>query len=453
MQKVAIIGCGYSGTVVLHRLKNRNPHVPVDVFDSAGVTGYGLAYQPDISSNLINRPAKLMWFDEPGDFSRWLRDKPSRKRAYQPRALFGQFINSKLERLIADSTNLKIHTQPVLAINEVKPKRYLITTSEGVHGPYTAVILATGNPEPRDAYHLSGKNNYYNSAYPTVRLLDIRSKDIGVIGNQLSAIDTSIALLERHPENRVTLLSRRSKLPNHSEHYQTCQLNIINEEHLAKTISLDGLSLTAIRHMFDAELTSQGIHITFKELMADHSKVEIARQKIYSILSTTNLLMPKLWSQLSEREKHIFSQRYARNWRQLRVPIPKENRNKIDHYIKDGRLRLRPGLRSITPYISGTFKAQGSDYEETFTHIINATGAGNSMDTPLYRNMAKHGLCQPNKYGGLKVCLDDCRIIGIRSVHNIFAIGTPTTGDFFSTSNIDILQMQAEIITKTITSK
>lgn len=449
MKKIAIIGCGYSGTVMLHRLKKLNPNRRIDVFDPAGAHGHGLAYQPDISSNLINRPANLMWLDEPGDFTRWLRDNSPNKNEYQPRASFGQFLKNKLERLISNSVNLKIHTQPVLAI-EVRPEGYWVTTPKGEHGNYNTIILATGNPEPYDAYQLSGKLNYYNSAYPTSRLLEIRSNRIGVIGNQLSAIDTSIALLEKHPDNRVTLLSRRSKLPNHSGIYHPRQLNVINDTYLAKNFSSKSISLATIRQLFDAELFSQGVNITLTELMADHSKVDIAREEIYSTLSATNLLIPKLWSRLSEREKNIFSRRYARHWRQLRVPIPKDNQDKIDSFIKNGRLEVIPKILEIHSYSPGRFKVRGHNYEGTFTHIINATGAGNPMGTPLFRSMAKRGLCQPNHHGGIKVHPGDCRIIGTHSTHNIFAIGTPTIGDFFSISNIDILQMQAEIISNAL---
>lgn len=448
MEKIAIIGCGYSGTVVLHRLKKLDPDRPVDIFDPAGANGHGLAYQPDISSNLINRPANLMWLDEPGDFARWLRENSFNKKDYQPRASFGQFLKSQLEKLIINSVNIQVFAQPVLAIADAQPEGYWIATPEGKHGTYTAIILATGNPEPYDAYHLSGKLNYYNSAYPTSRLLQIRSNQIGVIGNQLSAIDTSIALLEQHPDNRVTLLSRRSKLPNHSGNYHPRPLNVINDKHLEESLGSKSLSLATIRQLFDAELFSQGVNVTLMDLMADHSKADIAREKIYSILSATNLWVPRLWNLISEREKNIFSRRYARHWRQLRVPTPTESHDKIHDFIKRGRLKIRPRITDIHSYTPGKFKARGCNYEEIFTHVINATGAGNPINTPLYRSMVKRGLCQPNDYGGIKVRPDDCRVIGTHNTHNIFAIGTPTIGDFFSISNIDILQMQANIISK-----
>ncbi|MEO9244934.1 FAD/NAD(P)-binding protein [Pseudomonas inefficax] len=450
MEKVAIIGCGYSGSIVLHRLKNRNPNISIDLFDPAGMSGHGLAYQPDISSNLINRPSSLMWLNEPGDFSRWLCENHTEGNTNPPRALFGEFIKLTLERFVAQSTNIQFHAETVTNINKLSPKHYLVTTSKKIHGPYRAVVLATGNPEPRDVYKLSGKTNYYNSAYPTLRLLDIRSRHIGVIGNQLSAIDTTIALLDEYPDNRVTVLSRRSKLPNYSDNYEPCELNVLNKDHLANHFDSTKISLSAIRQLFDAELISQGVDISLMELMTDHTKVDIDRKKIYSILSATNTVVPHLWSRIPDREKRILSKRYAPHWRQFRVPIPKESRHKIDIFMRKGRLRAQSGIVNIQPYGSQKFRVQGDGYEEIFTHIINATGIGDSIDTPLYRNMVKHGLCRPNEHGGIRVCIDDCRIIGTDSCHDLFAIGTPTIGDFFATSNIDVLQMQAEIITKKI---
>ena len=60
MGKVAVVGMGYSGAILVERLKHLTPALKVDVYDTTGSTGSGQAYQQDNLSNLVNRPASLL---------------------------------------------------------------------------------------------------------------------------------------------------------------------------------------------------------------------------------------------------------------------------------------------------------------------------------------------------------------------------------------------------------
>jgi uncharacterized NAD(P)/FAD-binding protein YdhS len=74
------------------------------------------------------------------------------------------------------------------------------------------------------------------------------------------------------------------------------------------------------------------------------------------------------------------------------------------------------------------------------------------MEGSLYKTLRASGMCVQHQYGGIDVCFDDCRVINEKGPTNIFAIGAPTVGVFYAVSNIDVLQMQAEIIYKTLSS-
>ncbi len=449
MGKVAVVGMGYSGAILVERLKHLTPALKVDVYDTTGSTGSGQAYQQDSLSNLVNRPASLMYLRELGDFKHWLRECPvTQAKSYQPRPVFGRFIEETLKSSLRAHSAIQYHRERVMGMT-AEQGRYSLKTASGERAGYSAVILATGNSEPTDIYRLEGVEGYINNPYPTTKLADIRSESICVLGNQLSAIDVALTLLDAHPDNHVTMLTRRSKIPNYSEHYHPRPLKVLNESNLKQRLRGTGSVLKIVQAMFDEELGAHGIHVNLEALMRDHTQASVAREAIYSVLSSTNLIVPMIWNLLSERDRKVFVGRYRSAWRQLRVPIPKENWTRIHQHIHSGRLVCKTGLADVS-VIEDQFVARGRDFQCSFSNLVNATGAGDAMEGALYQNLTASGMCIQHQYGGIDVRFDDCRVINEQGPTNIFAIGAPTAGVFYAVSNIDVLQMQAEIIYKNL---
>jgi uncharacterized NAD(P)/FAD-binding protein YdhS len=449
MGKVAVVGMGYSGAIIVERLKHLTPALKIDVYDTTGSTGSGQAYQQDILSNLVNRPANLMYLREHGDFKQWLHECcVTQANAYQPRPVFGKFIEESLKSSLHKHTSIQYYREHVTGM-AAERGRYSLKTATGERAGYNAVVLATGNAEPTDIYQLKGAPGYINNPYPTTNLADIRSDSIGVLGNQLSAIDAALTLLDANRDNRVTMLTRSSKIPNYSEHYHPRPLKVLNENNLKQRLRRGGPTLKTVQAMFDEELAAQGINVNIKDLMRDHTKASVAREAIYSVFSSTNLIVPMIWNLLSERDRKVFVGRFRSAWRQLRVPIPKENWIKIHQHIHSGRLVCRTGLADVS-VTRDRFLARGRDFECSFSNLVNATGAGDAMEGALFKNLAATGMCIQHQYGGIDVRYDDCRVINQQGPSNIFAIGAPTAGVFYAVSNIDVLQMQAQIIYKNL---
>jgi uncharacterized NAD(P)/FAD-binding protein YdhS len=451
MHKVAVVGMGYSGAILVERLKNLTPALKVDVYDPTGSTGSGQAYQRDNLSNLVNRPAGLMYLREYGDFKQWLSESlVASPKSYQPRPVFGSFIEETLKSSLRAYSAIQYRRERVIGISTEQGGYSLITTSGKCIG-YNAVVLATGNPEPADIYRLKGTERYINNPFPTTKLGDIRSGRIGVLGNQLSAIDVALTLLDAHPDNHVTTLTRNSKIPNYSEHYHPRPLKVLTESNLKQRLLGADSVLKTVQAMFDEELGAHGIQVRIEALMRDHTQASVAREAIYSVFSSTNLIVPVIWNHLSERDRKIFIRRYRNAWRQLRVPIPKENWIKIQQHIQLGRLACKTGLADIS-FDENQFVVRGRGFQDAFSDLVNATGAGDVMEGSLYKTLRASGMCVQHQYGGIDVCFDDCRVINEKGPTNIFAIGAPTVGVFYAVSNIDVLQMQAEIIYKTLSS-
>jgi uncharacterized NAD(P)/FAD-binding protein YdhS len=449
MHKVSVVGMGYSGAILVERLKHLTPALKVDVYDPTGSTGSGRAYQQDNLNNLVNRPASLMYLREHGDFKHWLRESPvTHAKSYQPRPVFGRFIEETLKSSLRAHSAIQYHRERVIGIT-TEQGCYSLETASGECVGYSAVVLATGNSEPTDIYRLKGIERYINNPYPTTKLADIRSGSIGVLGNQLSAIDVALTLLDAHPDNHVTMLTRSSKIPNYCEHYYPRPLKVLNESNLKQRLRGTGSVLKTVQAMFDEELGAHGIQVNIEALMRDHTQASVAREAIYSVFSSTNLIVPMIWNLLSERDRKVFVGRYRSAWRQLRVPIPKENWSKIHQYIHSGRLACKTGLADVS-FSGDQFVARGRDFQCAFSDLVNATGAGDVMEGALYKKLTASGICVQHQYGGIDVRFDDCRVINEMGPTNIFAIGAPTAGVFYAVSNIDVLQMQAEIIYKNL---
>ncbi|MCQ3001820.1 FAD/NAD(P)-binding protein [Pseudomonas syringae] len=449
MVKVAVVGLGYSGAIVVERLKHLASDISIDIYESSTSAGAGQAYQKDLFRNLVNRPAGLMYLRERGDFQRWLDEYGVRKLGdYQPRSLFGSFVEEALTLSLQEYPVINSYRESVVDVVGYHEKYSLVTCVGRRHG-YDAVVLATGNPEPEDVYRLQGNPGYINNPYPTTKLAEIRSLDIGVLGSQLSAIDAALGLLERNPQCRVTMLTRNSKIPNYSERYVPRPLKVLSEHNVEQRLKLSCSGLKTVQLMFDEEFESQNIDVNIQSLMRDCRQVSVAREDIYSVLSSTNLIVPAIWNSLSGREKRIFARRYKGAWRQLRVPIPAENWEKLQSHLRSGRLECRVGLKNIS-FKEGVFLAKGRDFEQGFSVMLNATGVGDAVSGLLYQNLALAGMCVKHAYGGINVNYSDCRLIGEHGDSNIFAMGAPTSGVFYSVSNIDVLQMQAESICNSI---
>src|ERR1700712_2544610 len=73
---IAIVGAGFSGTLLaLHLLQRVPPHTRVVLIERNAQFGRGPAYSTGNSSHLLNVPAGKMsaFHSRPGDFLQWLR--------------------------------------------------------------------------------------------------------------------------------------------------------------------------------------------------------------------------------------------------------------------------------------------------------------------------------------------------------------------------------------------
>src|SRR5437868_445775 len=140
MGKVAIVGVGYSGAIIVERLKHLTPALKIDIYDTIGSAGSGVAYQEDALSNLVNRPANLMYLREHGDFNQWLHEcRVTQASAYQPRPVFGKFIEEALKSSLRTYASIQYYREQVIGV-AAERRFYSLKTANGERSGYSAVV-------------------------------------------------------------------------------------------------------------------------------------------------------------------------------------------------------------------------------------------------------------------------------------------------------------------------
>ena len=115
MARIAIVGAGFSGTLLaLHLLRRCPPGSKVTLIERGVQFGRGAAYSTGNPSHLLNVPAGKMsaFHDQPHHFVEWLEaqpdlpvDGPVSDGSFVPRQVFGNYVRHLLNREIKTPTH------------------------------------------------------------------------------------------------------------------------------------------------------------------------------------------------------------------------------------------------------------------------------------------------------------------------------------------------------------
>src|ERR1700760_4888469 len=105
---IAVIGAGFSGTLLtLHLLRRCPPLTRLVLIERNSQFGRGLAYATGNASHILNVPAGRMsaFHDRPSDFLDWLATQPDSNATigpgtFAPRRQFGAYIRALLNEEI-----------------------------------------------------------------------------------------------------------------------------------------------------------------------------------------------------------------------------------------------------------------------------------------------------------------------------------------------------------------
>jgi uncharacterized NAD(P)/FAD-binding protein YdhS len=111
---VAIIGGGFSGTILAAQLARRE--IDCVLADGSGRLGKGVAYSTREPAHLLNVRAEGMsaWADEPDDFAKKFESLGGDRKGFAQRRMFADYLAEILEQAIASGRTLEM---PATAIS------------------------------------------------------------------------------------------------------------------------------------------------------------------------------------------------------------------------------------------------------------------------------------------------------------------------------------------------
>src|SRR4051812_37651849 len=151
---VAIIGGGFSGTILAAQLARRG--IACQLIDGSGRAGRGVAYSTAEPAHLLNVRAEGMsaWADDPEHFVRRFEAEGGERRGFAERRLFGRYLGEILDGAIVTG---KARVADAGAAHARRDNgEWRIDLDDGETISAEALVLAIGNQEPESLGPFAG---------------------------------------------------------------------------------------------------------------------------------------------------------------------------------------------------------------------------------------------------------------------------------------------------------
>lgn len=232
-QRVAIIGGGLSGAVLLLRLLRQGAASEIVVYEPEAEIGPGLAYGVAAPWHLLNVVAsRASLFEEDADhWWQWARDhgpalgwpemaQAAAADAYLPRRLYGHYIVAQLEQARPQAAGITVlhHRSPVAAIKR-HAAGFAVTDREGCSADYDCVVLATGAPaishlDVPGLKQLRAAGEWIDDPWDLQRLGEIKADHaVLIVGSALTMADAILSLQQQGHIGQIHVLSRHGIVP------------------------------------------------------------------------------------------------------------------------------------------------------------------------------------------------------------------------------------------------
>lgn len=424
---VAIIGGGFSGTILAAQLARRG--IASVLIDGSGRMGRGVAYSTTEPAHLLNVRAEGMsaWSGEPDDFARRFESEGGDKRGFAERRQFARYLAD----ILAEAAGCEpIEASAVKAAPGDGGWRVELATGAMIEAD--AIALAVGNqePEPLSAFTGAGRrfirNPWGAEAREAVEELAATGGSALMVGTGLTMIDLVLSLDSAGHRGRIVALSRRGLIPRSHADFDPAPVERDEVPHG---------SLSALFRW----LRRRGAEVGWRaavDSLRPHSQA--------------------LWRSLDGEQQRRFL-RHARPWWDVhRHRIAPAVARKIHELVAADRLEIVAGRiisgRETEDALDVDFRRRGSGtlQSATFAYAFNCTGPLHSVartKDPLLRSLFDAGHIRPDHLGiGLDV--DE----GSRSAgaERLWAIGPLTKGRYWEIIAVPDIREQAAAVAEDI---
>ena len=429
--KVAIVGGGFSGTMLAAELARRG--VSSLLFEGAGREGRGTAYSTLEPAHLLNVPALKMsaWADDPDHFVRFVEAAGGAAKDFVERRAFGRYLRGILHEAVASGLVEVVPARALAARREGQCFR--VEVEGGGHIAADALALAQGNqpPEPLRGTEELGAcfvNNPWvaDSAVAIARVAE-SSGDALIVGTGLTMVDMVLSLDAAGHRGRIVALSRRGQIPR------------AHADHEPAPVELDEVPLGNVGTLW-SWLRRRSGEVGWR------GSVDALRPHTHAI-----------WKSLDAGERRRFV-RHARPWWDVhRHRIAPQVAKQIADMVGEGRLEIVAGrigaIRQVQGGIEVEIMRRGSASSESRTFAVgfNCTGPLGAIKRtrdPLLKQLLDDGvIAADDMVMGLAV--DE----GSRAGDELWALGPLTKGAYWEIVAVPDIRGQAAAVAADIATE
>jgi uncharacterized NAD(P)/FAD-binding protein YdhS/trehalose-6-phosphate synthase len=453
---IAIVGAGFSGTMVAVHLAKLAPRWRVLVVDKDGAFGRGIAYGTEDMLHLLNVPVgKLSAFpDQPDHFLQWLdgqRQELSQlgiqqisRDTFLPRKIYGRYVRDLFERARQQTEGLEtVETEVV----DIEPQgEYLVLLGRnGEAFQAMKAVLALGNFAPGDPptkdrrFHRSPR--YLNLPWSPAMLRQIsQEEDVMILGSGLTALDLLVGLEHGKAKGTVHVVSRHGLFPQPHQSFAP-QPDWFKDRELPHTVR--GL-LRLLRH-----------------------EVQLAAAEGIDWRAIIDALRPhtqQIWRSLSIEERRRFMRHARTLWESHRHRVAPSVLAVTNRMAERGQLvsykaRVEAVVETENGMEATIFdRATMSRSKLRVGYVVNCTGPECNyykLKEPLVLNLLARGLIHPDPlFLGLMAAPNGALLnyLGQPST-NLFTLGSVKKGMLFETTAVPELRVQARALAEALTRR
>jgi uncharacterized NAD(P)/FAD-binding protein YdhS len=423
---VAIIGGGYSGTILAAQLARRG--IASAVVDGSGRAGKGVAYSTTEPAHLLNVRAEGMsaWAGEPDDFAERFESEGGHRRGFAQRRFFARYLRDILSEAVGSGNTRVVEATATAAVPSEAGWQTSLSDGEKLHSD--ALVLAIGNQEPErlgafaDARDRFIANPWGADAQTALASLAETAEPALIVGTGLTMVDLVLSLDATNYQGRIVALSRRGLIPR--AHADADPAPVERE-------AVPSGSVRALWRWLRRRSAEVGWRAAVDALRA-HSQA--------------------LWQSLDTDEQGRFL-RHARPWWDVhRHRIAPEVAATVARMVAEGRLEVVAGrivaARETPEALEVEIRRRGRTATETlrFAFAFNCTGPLHSIARtrdPLLRSLIDAGCVREDQLG-IGIAVDEqSRAEG---GERLWALGPLTKGRYWEIIAVPDIREQAAAV-------
>ena len=447
-KRVIIVGGGLSGTLVALQLAGNKDVEIVLLEKNPQMIGRGVAYHYDFTHQPLNVTADGMslYPDQPNHFVEWLLNNHFRynhilptvsPKTFVPRKIFGDYIVEHLNRAHHEHAgSFQIRIDEVLSVKKSAGK-IEATLESGIKLEADHVVLALGNFPPGDLFpdhpEVINAQGYFPNPWTDRVYSHLKGdENILLVGTGLTAVDVAIGLKTRNFKGKISMLSRRGKLP------------------LPHDLSQPPAEIADPGYLSPRD--------TFRWLTN-----EIRSHKETPWPSVMDGILPhtqSIWKRWNWEEKKYFMRRLRQIWEVVRHRIPAESSSILNEMVNASQLVIgKAKINSAKLHANGIevfWTDDNGNHSGVFQKVINCTGPESNyrkVKLPVLANLVDQGLLVNDPIGLGILCTPEGKILDANNepVNGLWCMGPMRKAVLWETTAIRELRLQAKELADLVT--